>query len=164
MTSILERAEEQCAELEEAMLRLRAAEVPPVEVKGESVHAALLDVRARLDLAEELKVQARRLRRQFRARAAERLRERDEEYDRRLAEYAKGAVRREYESVREREVRARLDVLELTRQANAAADVRARVEEMFESLTDMFFGLLNIREELIARLRELQFETVLERG
>jgi len=169
VSSVLGACEARCAELEDAMRVLRfgnAAEpfdLPAGGAGGEVVHGALLDVRARLDLAEELKLAARKLRREFRDKARLRAQERDDEYDRRLDKLSDGAMRREWESGREREARARLAVLELTRAARTAEAARARVEEMFDSLTDMFFGLLNIREELIARLRELQFETAMER-
>jgi hypothetical protein len=158
-----------CAELEEAMRVLRfGTEAEPLVLPGhtavgDEVHEALLDVRARLDLAEELMTKARGERRRFRAKAAQRQAERDEEYDRVMVKLGEGAVRREYEGTKDREAKARVHVLELTQTANRAAAARVMVDDCFDGLKDTFFGLLNIREELIARLRELQFESALER-
>lgn len=165
-----------CDELEDGMRRLRFGtgaeplalpghDVPGVDTQaeGHAVHSALLDVRARLDLAEELMTGARRERRRFRAKAVQRLTERDEEYDRALVKLGEGAVMRQFEGAREREAKARVYVLELTQRANRAAAARAMVDDCFDGLKDSFFGLLNVREELIARLRELQFEVVQER-
>jgi len=169
VSAVLEAVAARCADLEDAMriLRFGSQQVPFVlpafGVGGEDVHKALLDVRARLDAAEQLKLAGRKLRREFRDKARLRAQERDDEYDDRLDKLSAGAVRREWESGREREARARLQVVEMTRTVRTAEAARSRVEEMFDSLTDMFFGLLNIREELIARLRELQFETAMER-
>lgn len=163
LPGVLGQVEALTARWAEAMDDLRAVEVPSVEAEGHDVHAALLDVRARLDLAEELIKGARIERRRFRARARLRAQERDDEYDRRLAKLSEGAVRREYEGAQERMTKARLDVVELTRKARTAEAVRDLVDDAYEGLRDRFFGLLNVREELIARLRELQFETAMER-
>lgn len=172
MTSALDLVKALCDELEEAMqaLRFGGLELPPhgvegvtAEAEGQDVHATLLDVRARLDLAEELMTKARRERRKFRAKAVQRQVERDESYDRVMASLGEGAVRREYEGTKDREAKARMRVLELTQTANRAAAARVMVDDCFDGLKDTFFGLLNVREELIARLRELQFQTVLER-
>jgi hypothetical protein len=158
-----------CDELEEAMRVLRfGTEAEPLVLPGHTavggeVHEALLDVRARLDQAEELMTGARRERRRFRAKAVQRQVERDEEYDRVMAGLGEGAVRREYEGTKDREAKARMRVLELTQTANRAAAARVMVDDCFDGLKDTFFGLLNVREELIARLRELQFESTLER-
>jgi hypothetical protein len=163
LPGLLGAAEAQCAAVEEAMIRLRAVMVPPVTAEGHEVHEALLDVRARLDSAEVLLREFRAERRRFRARAALRQQERDDAYDARLNELAKGAVRREFEGAQERMAQARAHVLELTRRARTADACKRLVEDCFDGLKDQFFGLLNIREELITRLRELQFETTMER-
>ncbi len=169
LPGILGQVEGLTAQWADAMARLRFGtedkplEVPGVEAEGHDVHKALLAIRGRLDMAELLLKGARVERRRFRARAKIRQQERDDEYDEQLAELAKGAVRREYEGAQERMAKARLHVLELTRTQRTAEAVRDLVDDAYEGLRDQFFGLLNIREELIARLRELQFETAMER-
>lgn len=169
MTSALDLVKGLCDELEEAMRVLRfGTEAEPLVLPGHTavggeVHEALLDVRARLDLAEELMTKARRERRRFRAKAVQRQVERDARYDQVMASLGEGAVRREYEGTKDREAKARVRVLELTQTANRAGAARVMVDDCFDGLKDTFFGLLNIREELIARLRELQFESTLER-
>ena len=141
----------------------RPLEVPGVEAEGHEVHAALLAIRTRLDMAELLLKGARIERRRFRARARLRQQERDDAYDERLADLAKGAVRREFEGAQERMAQARLHVLELTRKQRTAEAVRDLVDDAYEGLRDQFFGLLNIRQELLDRLRELQWESSMER-
>jgi hypothetical protein len=170
LSGVLAAIQELCDGLEARMGVLRFGTeddplvIPPATAEGHDVHEALLEVRGRLDLAEQLIREARRERRRFRTKAAQRRRERDEEYDRKLGKRGEGAVRREFEGAREREAGARLDVLPLTQQANRAEDARAMVEDCFDGLRDAMFGLLNIREELIARLRELQWEQSMERS
>jgi hypothetical protein len=167
--TVLERVEARCAEVEEAMRALRFGTsgsplvIPPYGLGGDAVHEALLDVRGRLDLAESLKIEARKVRRQFRDIAAQRREEADENFDKLLVKQGEGALRQEWQGGREREAKARTLNLDERRAARTAEKAARRAEEMFETITDMFFGLLNIREELIARLRELQFETVMER-
>jgi hypothetical protein len=56
-----------------------------------------------------------------------------------------------------------VQTLDDRRLARRAEDARDMIEDCYEGLRDAFFGLLNVREELIARLRELQFESVLDR-
>jgi hypothetical protein len=171
VTGVLDRVEARCDELTGAMKVLRfGSEDKPLVIPqgtepgdGQDVHKTLLDVRARLDLAETLKLEARKLRREFRRKAVQRRQEADEAFDKELKRLGEGAVRLEWQSGREREASARTTVLEQRRTAITAETARSIVEAMFDDVQDMFFGLLNIREELIARLRELQFETVLER-
>jgi hypothetical protein len=169
LPGVLGQVEGLTAQWADAMARLRFGTeevplvIPSVEAEPHDVHEALLDIRARLDMAELLLKSARIERRRFRARARLRRQEADDAYDEKLADLAKGAVRREYEGAQERMAGARLHVLEKTRKARTAEAVRDLVDDAYEGLRDQFFGLLNIREELIARLRELQFETAMER-
>lgn len=164
LTGVLAQVEAKCAELEEAMRRLRwGLDIPPVTAEGHDVHQVLLDVRARLDLAEQLLRDTRRERLRYRSRAAQRRHEADDAYDDVLDKLGEGAVRLEWQSGREREAKARLRTLDARKVARRAEAASAMVDDCYEALRDAFFGLLNIREELIARLRELQFESVLER-
>jgi hypothetical protein len=170
LPGILGQVEALTAQWADAMARLRFGtedrplEVPGADAEGHDVHEALLAVRDRLDMAELLLKGARIERRRIRARARIRQQERDDEYDRRLAKLAEGAVRREFEGAQERMAKARLDVVELTRAQRKAEAVRDLVDDAYEGLRDQFFGLLNIRQELLDRLRELQWESSMERG
>jgi hypothetical protein len=155
-----------CAGFEQRMAVLRQVRVPGAAALGPEVHRALLDVRARLDAAEVLKTETRRLRRKFRNKAAQRAEEAEEEFDRQLGKLGEGAVMRQYEGAQERMSRARTLNLDFRRRANTAKKVSQRVDDMFDAVTDMFFGLLNVREELLARMRELasaMYETGIER-
>ncbi len=131
--------------------------------QGHDVHEALLAIRARLDMAEQLLKSARIERRRFRARAKIRRQEADDAYDEQLAKLAEGAVRREFEGAQERMAKARLHVLEKTRKMRTAEAVRDLVDDAYEGLRDQFFGLRDIRQELLDRLRELQWESSMER-
>jgi hypothetical protein len=170
LPGVLGQVEALTAQWADAMARLRFGteevplEVPGVDAEGPDVHAALLAVRARLDMAEQLLKSARIERRRFRARAKIRRQEADDAYDKALAKRGEGAVRREFEGAQERMAGARLDVLEQTRTARTAEAVRDLVDDAYEGLRDQFFGLLNIRQELLDRLRELQWESSMERG
>jgi hypothetical protein len=169
LPGILGQVEGLTAQWADAMARLRFGtdevplEVPGIEAEGYDVHEALLAIRGRLDMAELLLKGARIERRRFRARAKIRAQERDDEYDKQLAKLAEGAVRRDYEGAQERMAKARLHVLGLTRTQRTAEAVRDLVDDAYEGLRDQFFGLLNIRQELLDRLRELQWESSLER-
>jgi hypothetical protein len=169
LTGVLASVRELCDGLEARMNVLRFGTeddpltIPPASAEGTEVHEVLVEVRGRLDLAEQLMRAARKERRRFRAKAVQRQRERDEAYDAALGKQSEGAVRREWEGAKERENKARLQVLDLTHRAHTAADARAMVDDCFEGLRESMFGLLNVREELIARLRELQWESSLER-
>lgn len=166
-TGVLALVEDRCAELNQAMARLRwGLDIPQGTdpEHGGDVHLALLAVRARLDLAEQLIREGRRERARFRARAAQRRQEADDAYDQRLVDLGELALRQEWQGGREREAKARtltLDDRRLARRAEAAA---VMVDDCYEGLRDAFFGLLNVREEFIARLRELQWAASLERG
>ena len=164
LTGVLASVQALCDGLEARMDVLRwGVVIPPASAEGHDVHEVLVDVRGRLDLAETLMREARRERRRFRTKAAMRRREADEAYDEALGKASEGAVRREYESARERENKARLATLDRRRAANRADDARAIVDDCFDGLRESMFGLLNTREELIARLRELQWEVGMER-
>jgi hypothetical protein len=73
-------------------------------------------------------------------------------------------VRLEWQAGGERMAKARVQNLDKRRVARKAEAASAMVDDCFEGLRDAFFGLLNVREELIARMRELQWASALEHG
>lgn len=166
-TGVLAVVEASCAEMERHMKMLRwGIDIPQGTdpEHGGDVHRALLAVRARLDSAEQLIRAARHERARFRAKAAQRRQEADDEFDRLLVAQGEGAVRQEWQGGREREAKARALNLDKRRVARKAETASAMVDDCYEGLRDAFFGLLNVREELLARMRELQWASALEHG
>jgi hypothetical protein len=163
LTSHEEAVAASCGELVEKIGMLRAVGLPPADADPTAVHAALLDVRARLDLAEPLRAEMIRRRRMAARVAARRGEEADDAYDAALVKTSGQAMRREYESVRDREVVARTQGSPARRAARQAEAALAVVKEAEELVNLAYFGLLNVREELLARLRYLPWETNLER-
>jgi hypothetical protein len=145
-------AEEVMTALLASMAVLRAFEVPPHDALPDQVHEKLIELRPRLDSAETLVQLAARERRQAR-RLAKRLAEAaDDIYDAELGRRSERAVTREYESIQDRTVGARLKALDARRKARAAAAVADLVEEAEDSLRSSFFGLRDIRKELLTTL------------
>lgn len=121
------------------------------------------DLRPRLDQAETVLADAARLRRQARNAALRAAADASGAYDEQLAKASAGAMRREYESVKDREVLARVAAGPRFKAQRAAEAEAARVDLAWEAIRGMFYGLLNIREELLQALKHLPWEASLER-
>ena len=145
-------AEEVMEQMLASMAVLRAFQRPPHDALPDQVHEKIIELRARLDSAETLVQMAAREKRQAR-RLAKRLAEAaDDIYDAELGRRSERAVTREYESIQDRAVGARLKALDARRKARAAAAVADLVEEAEDSLRSSFFGLRDIRKELLTTL------------
>jgi hypothetical protein len=135
-----------------SMAVLRAFDVPPHDALPDRVHAALIELRGRLDAAETLLQLAARERRQARRLARRLAEDADDIYDAELGRRSERAVTRQFESIQDRTVGARLKALEARRKARRAAAVADLVEEAEDALKSMFFGLRDIRKELLTTL------------
>jgi uncharacterized protein (DUF1800 family) len=157
--------EEACAALLTEMAALRDFPVPAADEDPREVHRLLReDLRSRLDRAEVLMAQMARYRRRARRGAARLKAEADDAYDTELAELAKKAVRLEYQSVHDRIAMAKVASSPQRREARAAERLADRVDEAEEVMKGMFFGLRDVRRELLATLEKfLPFESSLER-
>jgi hypothetical protein len=145
-------AEETMEKMLASMAVLRDFDVPAHDALPDQVHAALIALRGRLDAAETLLQLAARERRQAR-RIARRLTEAaDDIYDAELSRRSERAVTREFESIQDRTVGARMKALEARRKARRAAAVTDLVEEAEDALKSSFFGLRDIRKELLTTL------------
>lgn len=133
-----------------AMAVLRAFVVPAHDALPDQVHEKILELRGRLDSAEILVQRAARERRQAQRLAKRRAEEADDIYDAELGRRSERAVTREFESIQDRTVGARLKALEARRRARAAAAVADWVAEAEDSLKTSFFGLRDIRRELLS--------------
>ncbi len=148
--------------LDEAQL-LRLYERPEAGASPGVVHAALLEVRGRLDRLEYLLLEVTGYRGGLRTTARERGEEADDAYDRALSALGRRAVHRDYEGAQERYAQARLQAIEERRRARLAQRVLDSVDNVESQVRTMHRGLRDVREELATTLRYLQWEFSLER-
>lgn len=160
-----ESFESQCLSLLGRMSQLRdfALTADDWEDPREVYRRLVSDLRPRLDQAETVLADAARLRRQARNAALRAAADASTAYDDQLAKASAGAMRREYESVKDREVLARVSAGPKFRAQRAAEAEAARVDLAYEAVRGMFYGLRDIREELLQALRHLPWEASLER-
>jgi hypothetical protein len=143
-----------CTRVTDAMAALRDYAPPgpetdadPVKVR-EELHAA----RGLLDQAEVLFAEMSGIRADYRAKAAQRKEEYQDRFDRELGKLAGRSVSAQFESGRERESMARVrsvDELTVSRVADRCVVI---VDGAYEVVRIKYYGLLNIREELLALL------------
>jgi hypothetical protein len=156
--------EDRCAALLTEMAGLRDFTMPPADAELPAVHDVLReDLRPRLDRAEGIMRAMSGHRRRAR-RQVKRLREEAEEaYDAALGKMSNRAVSRQYESIRDREVLARIAASPQYRALREAERSLDLVEEAEEAAKGMFFGLRDIRAELLGDFSYLPWERSLER-
>jgi hypothetical protein len=156
--------EDQCAALLVQMAELRDFEMPPADADLPVVHDLLRgDLRPRLDRAEGLMREMSGHRRRAK-RTARRLKEEaDDAYDAALAKLSNRAISRQYESIKDREVLARVAASPQYRALRAAERSLDLVEEAEDAMRGMFFGLRDIRAELLGDFTYLPWEKSLER-
>jgi hypothetical protein len=119
---------------------------PPV------VHQRLLDMRERMDAAAPLMTELRRYRAEARSQARLAAAEADEAYDAVLGDLVKTATRREYESIKDREVTARVKVIQQRRQANLMQRLADIMDAAWEEAQALYFSMRDVRGELIVTL------------
>lgn len=155
--------QEACAQLLTDMALLRDFPVPPSDAEPSAVHQALRDdLRGRLDRAEQLMADIKRHRRRARRSVRQLSAAYDEAYDTALEKLSRRAVGRDYEGVHDREVQARTAASMERRKVIAAERVLDLVEEAEDVMTSMFFGLRDIRRELLASLDYLPWRASIE--
>jgi hypothetical protein len=150
-----DEVKEDLARLLTEMAALRDFRVPPHDADPPAVHSALRDgLRPRLDRAEVIMAEVARYRRRARAAADDSARAADDAYDEALAKMSGPAARggREYESIKDREVLARVKASPLRKQARAAERFADLADEAETAMRGMFFGLRDIRKELLTSL------------
>lgn len=152
-----------CAELLADMALLRDFPVPSSDADPSAVHAALRDdLRGRLDRAEQLMKEIRKNKRRARRALWARTAAYNEAYDAALEKLSKRAVGRDYEGVHDREVQARVAASAEHRKVVAAERVLDLVEEAEDVMQSMFFGLRDIRGELMKSLDFLPWRSSME--
>jgi hypothetical protein len=164
LSSAEQTVEDECAALLLEMAKLRDFEVPPPDADPPVVYEKLRgDLRPRLDRAEGLMKEMAGLKRRAR-RTVWRLKAvADDAYDEALADLARKAVRLEYQSVHDRIAMARVASTQARRDQRSAERVLDLVEEAEEAMKGMYFGLRDIRKELLTALEYLPWERSLER-
>jgi hypothetical protein len=159
-----QRIRDECEPRIADLRRLREFAMPDPESLPGDVHASLLALRARLDLAEPVVQEITRIRVLVQMRARQAQASYEDAYDDELGKLGSTAVRREFEGVHDRETQARLKclpVLRAARTAQRAADIAVAQEK---AANDLLWGMLRIREELLTWLKYLPWETSMERG
>lgn len=156
-------AQATCDDVVARMAPLRDVRRPPAEAPAHEVYCVLVDVRARLDLAETLLTEASRFRIGSRSKAAQRKGEADDAYTDVMAKLAQQAVRRQYEGVEDRRAQANLQTLGVRRRARTAQRVADIADDCYERVRTLYFSLRDLRQELLESLRYLEWETSMER-
>jgi hypothetical protein len=145
------------------LLRFSDFAMPPADADPPTVHAALTDLRARLDQAEPLLEEMTRLRDEAQVRAGRLKAAADDEFDDALTAAAKTAFRREYESGADRQASARVSSSPARKDAREAERVAAILASYDRRVRSAFYGMRDAREELLVRLRSyLPLMTALE--
>jgi DNA-binding transcriptional ArsR family regulator len=142
----------QCADLLNELAGLRAFPVPPHDATPDTVHEALRELRGRLDRAEVIFSEVSALRHRARRECRRLALVTDEAYDAALGKLSARAVTREYESIRDREVTARVQSSGDRRESKRAEHEADIFEQSYEAARQMFFGMRDIRAELLTTL------------
>lgn len=156
-------AQDTCSTLLDGMTTLRDFPWPSTGVPAPVVHSSLVDLRGRLDLAEELVQNAVVFRSQAKSRAAELKEQADDAWDNEISSISEQAVQRDFEGAQARYAKARLSTLPALRRSRTAQRVAELAASTEEQVKTSYRGLKDIREELLARLRYLEWEKALER-
>jgi hypothetical protein len=162
---VTEAARQQVTDLLNEMAGLRAFEVPAHDADPAEVHRVLREVlRPRLDRAEVIMAEVAGYRRRARREAKRAAAVTSDAYDEALVKFAKAAMAREYESVKDREVQARVTSSPQRREQRAAEATADLIEQAEDAAKGMFFGLRDIRAELLTTLQHyIPWSSSLER-
>jgi len=162
---VSEDARQRVTALLNEMAQLRAIEVPPHGTDPVEVHRVLREVvRPALDRAEVIMAEVAGHRRRARREAKHAVAATSDAYDEALVKFSTRAMSREYESIKDREVQARVTSSPQRREQRVAEDTADLIEQAEDAARGMFFGLRDIRKELLATLEHyLPWEASLER-
>lgn len=146
------KARATCERTLASMATLRSFEVPGTDAEPPDVHEALGEMRARLDAAEVLMKEILRFKGECWARSDALAALADDAYDAAWDKAVQSNRGREFEGVKDREVAARMASLAERRRARAARTVARLADNAHARAQVDYYGLLNIREELLTRL------------
>ena len=144
---------EQVTALLNEMAGLRAVDVPPHEADPAEVHRVLREVvRPALDRAEVIMAEVAGHRRRARREAKHAAAVTSDAYDEVLVKFSSRAMSRDYESIKDREVQARVQSSPQRKEQRQAEDTADLIEQAEDAARGMFFGLRDIRAELLTTL------------
>lgn len=145
--------------------KLRDIAVPPHDADPDEVHRVLREVvRPALDRAEVIMAEMAGHRRRARNAAKHAAAATSDAYDEALVKFSTRAMSREYESIKDREVQARVTSSPKRKEQRKAEDLADLIEQADDAAKGMFFGLRDIRRELLVTLEHyLPWESSLER-
>jgi hypothetical protein len=160
-----EAAKRQVTVLLNEMAELRAVKVPPHGTDPTEVHRVLREVvRPALDRAETIMAEVAGHRRRARREAKHAAAVTADAYDEALVKFSTKAMAREYESIKDREVQARVTSSPQRKAQRVAEDTADLIEQAEDAAKGMFFGLRDIRGELLTTLdKYLPWEASMER-
>jgi hypothetical protein len=157
MTSLsADQVREQLAGWRKEAAELRAFTRPGVAATPSEVHAALVEVRGRLDRLEAICVSVAILKSGATSWARALADAAQDAWDQLAAQESRSAVRQDYEGAQERYARwrvATLVQLQAARQAQVLADQVAQADL---HVSKAYYGLRDIRGELMESMRHLQ--------
>jgi len=150
---------------EAILLRGELPPMPGTQAAPHEVHEHLLDVRRRLDRVEHLLALGLRVRAMAHRGVARSTADAEEAWDDAILRVRSAPVRRgdEYSSARERAAEANLATIEARRAVRAAQDAASHCDEAVDVLRTLHRGLDSVRQDTLAVLRLMQFESHLER-
>lgn len=138
-----------------SLRNLREFDVPGPDDDPPVVHEALAGkdgIRERLDLFEPLLLSLKRELAKAELRARRLKDVADDAYDKAMLPLVEASVRNDFESVRDREVAARVSALPQRGRARQAERYAALLRAYHAEAVALHWGLLHIREELLGRL------------
>lgn len=136
------------------MAGLRDLKVPAHDADPAEVHRVLREVlRPRLDRAEVIMAEVAGHRRRARAEAKRCAAVTSDAYDKALAPVSGRAMSREFESIKDREVTARVKSSPERQRQRVAEGTADLIEQAEDAAKGMFFGLRDIRAELLTTLQ-----------
>jgi len=145
-------------------LRL-GAELPHPQATPSEVLAGLQDIRRRIDRVEELLSQVMRARARAQRAATLAQAEADDAWDEAIRRVRSAPLQAggEYSSARERHAEANLAILDRRHAARRAAELAHQCDEATDVIRLAHRGLDGVRQDCLAILRALAFESHLER-
>lgn len=147
-------AQAQCTRILAALHAARYGDwaMPAHDADPPVVHAALLDMRQRMDAAATLMTELRKYRNEARSQARLAAAEADEKYDGELEKLSGRAVTRQFESIKDREVIARVKVIKDRRHANLMQRLADIMDAAWDEAQSLYFSMRDVRGELIVTL------------
>lgn len=159
-----QRVRDGCARWLTLMAEQREFTVPLPDADGHDVHDSLRYLRTKLDAAEVILAEAAREQQKAHRRLKAARGATDDSYDEHLEKLSKRAVTRQYESIQDRTVMARVSSSQLRKAARAEERISDIYDETVDALRSMFFAMRDIRRELLVTLEHyLPWEASLER-